>query len=106
MKIEAVDLFCGAGGLTAGLLQAGIEVKAGYDIESACAYAYEYNNQGAKFILQDVQTVTSEQIRAHYSKDAIRLLAGCAPCQPFSTYNQGRNTRSDKNGHYYMLLPV
>ncbi len=96
MKIEAVDLFCGAGGLTAGLLQAGIEVKAGYDIESACAYAYEYNNQGAKFILQDVQTVTSEQIRAHYSKDAIRLLAGCAPCQPFSTYNQGRNTRCDK----------
>ena len=96
MKIEAVDLFCGAGGLTAGLLQAGIQVKAGYDIEAACAYAYEYNNQGAKFILQDVQTVTATQIQAHYSTGAIRLLAGCAPCQPFSTYNQGRNTRSDK----------
>ena len=38
-KIEAVDLFCGAGGLTAGLLQAGIMVKAGYDIEPSCAFA-------------------------------------------------------------------
>ena len=55
MKIEAVDLFCGAGGLTAGLLRAGIKVKAGYDIDAACAYAYEYNNKGAKFILQDVE---------------------------------------------------
>lgn len=96
MKIEAVDLFCGAGGLTAGLLQAGIEVKAGYDIEDACAYAYEYNNRGVKFILQDIQSVTGEQIKKHYSKDAIRLLAGCAPCQPFSSYNQGRDTKNDK----------
>lgn len=96
MKIEAVDLFCGAGGLTAGLLRAGIKVKAGYDIDAACAYAYEYNNKGVKFILQDVETVTGDQIQAHYSKDAVRLLAGCAPCQPFSTYNQGRDVRNDK----------
>lgn len=96
MKIEAVDLFCGAGGLTAGLLQAGIEVKAGYDIEAACTYAYEYNNKGAKFILQDVQTVTAEQIQSHYSENVIRLLAGCAPCQPFSTYNQGKDAHNDK----------
>lgn len=96
MNIEAVDLFCGAGGLTAGLRQANITVKAGYDIEPSCAYAYEYNNHGAKFILQDVQTVTAQDIAQHYSKGAIRLLAGCAPCQPFSTYNQGRDTRLDK----------
>ncbi|SUO96716.1 DNA cytosine methyltransferase [Suttonella ornithocola] len=95
-KIEAVDLFCGAGVLTAGLMQAGINVKAGYDIESCCAYAYEYNNPGAKFILKDVQHVTAEEILSHYSDDAIRLLAGCAPCQPFSTYNQGRDTKNDK----------
>ena len=95
-KVEAVDLFCGAGGLTAGLLQAGIVVKAGYDIESSCAFAYEHNNSGARFILKDVQQVTAEEIAAHYSDGAIRLLAGCAPCQPFSTYNQGRDVRNDK----------
>lgn len=94
--IEAVDLFCGAGGLTAGLIRAGIVVKAGYDIESACAYPYETNNQGASFFARDINDVSGEEIAGHYSADSIRLLAGCAPCQPFSTYNQGRNTTRDK----------
>ena len=95
-KIEAVDLFCGAGGLTAGLLQAGIIVKAGYDIEPSCAYPYEYNNAGARFFLKDVQKVSAQEVAAQYSSGVIRLLAGCAPCQPFSAYNQGRDTRNDK----------
>lgn len=96
MLIEAVDLFCGVGGLTAGLLKAGVKVKAGYDIEPQCQFGYEYNNKNAKFILKDVAEVTKEEIDSLYSKGAIRLLAGCAPCQPFSTYNQGKDTRLDK----------
>lgn len=95
MQIEAVDLFCGVGGLTAGLIKSGIKVKAGYDIESACAYAYEFNNN-AKFIHKDVADVTGNEINQWYSGGVIRLLAGCAPCQPFSTYNQGRDTSKDK----------
>ena len=95
-KIEAVDLFCGVGGLTAGLLRANIQVKAGYDVEASCAYPYEANNAGAVFIHKDVCTVSKEEIEAHYSPGAIRLLAGCAPCQPFSTYNQGKDVKNDK----------
>ena len=94
-KIEAVDLFCGVGGLTAGLLRANIQVKAGYDVEASCAYPYEANNAGAVFIQKDVCTVSKEEIEAHYSPGAIRLLAGCAPCQPFSTYNQGKDVKND-----------
>ncbi len=95
-NIEAVDLFCGVGGLTAGLLQANIAVKAGYDIEEACRFAYEYNNEGVIFINKDVQSVSAEEIESYFSKNSIRLLAGCAPCQPFSTYNQGKDTKQDK----------
>lgn len=36
MKIEVVDLFCGVGGLTCGLIQSGLKVKAGFDIDKAC----------------------------------------------------------------------
>ena len=43
-QIYAVDLFCGAGGLTRGLLDAGIKVRAGIDIDPFCEYPYEYNN--------------------------------------------------------------
>ncbi|NYS76914.1 MULTISPECIES: DNA cytosine methyltransferase [Halomonadaceae] len=94
--IEAVDLFCGAGGLTAGLRQTGIAVRAGYDIEESCRFAYEHNNH-AQFIRQDVGELTGDDINGWYQdSDAIRLLAGCAPCQPFSTYNQGKDTTKDK----------
>lgn len=93
--IDAVDLFCGAGGLTAGMLNAGISVRAGYDIEAQCEYAYHENNRAA-FVACDVKDVTAEQLLGWYRPDRYRLLAGCAPCQPFSTYNQGRDTRTDR----------
>lgn len=95
MKIEAVDLFCGVGGLTAGLQKSGIKVKAGYDIEQSCRYAYEKNNN-SKFINKDVSDVTGTELKSWFSKNTIKLLAGCAPCQPFSSYNQGRDTTLDK----------
>lgn len=95
MQIEAVDLFCGVGGLTAGLIKSGIKVKAGYDIADECHFAYEHNNK-ATFIHKDVAEVTASEISSWYSKGSIRLLAGCAPCQPFSTYNQGKDTTKDK----------
>lgn len=95
MQIEAVDLFCGVGGLTAGLIKSGIKVKAGYDIAEECYFAYEHNNK-AIFVHKDVAEVTASEISSWYSKGSIRLLAGCAPCQPFSTYNQGKDTTKDK----------
>lgn len=95
MNIEAVDLFCGIGGLTAGLIKSGISVKAGYDIEPDCRHGYEYNNN-ATFVHKDVADVTAQEINDWYSKGVVRLLAGCAPCQPFSTYNQGKDTTLDK----------
>ena len=93
-KIEAIDLFCGAGGLTCGLRAAGIKVLAGIDLDSACKFAFEENN-GAQFIAADISTVKGKDLAKHYSNDAIRLLAGCAPCQPFSTLAQGKTDASD-----------
>ncbi|GAA5395738.1 DNA cytosine methyltransferase [Streptococcus uberis] len=87
MKINAIDLFCGVGGLTCGVQQAGINVVAGYDIDERSQFAYEYNNK-AKFILKDVKEIESEEINELYPKDTeIKILMGCAPCQPFSTYS-------------------
>ena len=42
--IDAVDLFCGGGGLTCGLRQTGIDVRMGGDFDGRCEYAYEHNN--------------------------------------------------------------
>lgn len=84
-KIQAIDLFCGVGGLTYGLRQAGIDVKAGLDSDSSCKYAFEVNNQ-AKFISADISNYNFNQLSSLYSNDSIRVLVGCTPCQPFSSH--------------------
>lgn len=85
----AVDLFCGAGGLTRGLLDAGIPVAAGYDVDEACRFPYEHNNHVAKFQKVSVSDLTAERLAAHYPPGHTRILVGCAPCQTFSKYTQG-----------------
>ena len=91
----AVDLFCGAGGLTHGLLDAGIDVAAGYDIDEACCYPYDHNNSPAKFHHESVSELTGSQLSKHYPKGHARILVGCAPCQTFSKYTQGLKNDDD-----------
>jgi len=92
--IRAVDLFCGAGGLTYGLQKAGVNVIAGVDIDPQCKYPYSANNK-AKFILRSVKDLKASEVKRFYAEDSISVLAGCAPCQPFSTYSQGPKSRGD-----------
>jgi DNA (cytosine-5)-methyltransferase 1 len=92
--IEAVDLFCGIGGLTKGLQQAGIKVTAGVDNDARCKYGYEHST-GAKFVLKDIREVTPADIESLYTKGAVRVLAGCAPCQSYSGLNRRGRTEAD-----------
>jgi DNA (cytosine-5)-methyltransferase 1 len=87
-KIKVIDLFCGIGGLTHGLIKEGLDVVAGIDNDSACRFGYEYNNK-TQFIDTDILDVTADKINKLFGseKGAIRVLAGCAPCQPFSKLN-------------------
>ncbi len=93
--MSCVDLFCGAGGLTHGLVKKGINVRAGVDLDPACRFPYEENNEGAVFIESDVGSLTAKDIKKHFRRGEYSLLAGCAPCQPFSTYAKGKDTSKD-----------
>ncbi len=95
-SIVAVDLFCGAGGLTRGLLDAGIEVAAGYDIDPACEHLYEHNNPPAKFQNKSAAKLKGNELAKWYPKDSCRVFVGCAPCQPFSKYTQGQDAQADE----------
>ena len=92
--ISCVDLFCGAGGLTHGFILEGLPVNAGIDLDPACRYPYEKNND-ALFIERDIAEMGSDEVAALFTPGTTRVLAGCAPCQPFSTYSQRYDTRSD-----------
>ena len=73
-SIYAVDLFCGAGGLTRGLLDAGIKVKAGVDLDPVCKYPYEHNN-GSTFLEESVTELQPIEISGFYRKGCLRLLS-------------------------------
>ena len=85
MPSAVVDLFCGVGGLTHGLQLSGLNVVAGIDFEESCRYAYEQNNN-AQFIQSDITTIEPREIDELFPENKIKILAGCAPCQPFSKY--------------------
>ena len=89
--ITCIDLFCGAGGLTHGLRREGIDVVAGFDVDEACRHPYSANND-ATFFKEDVARVTSGRIDGLFGDARVRVLAGCAPCQPFSTYSRRYDT--------------
>ena len=95
LPVSCVDLFCGAGGLTHGLMKKGVQVIAGVDLDPSCQFAYEANNGGARFLKRDVESLTAAEVRSHFIPGTHSLLAGCAPCQPFSTYAKGRDTSQD-----------
>ena len=92
MTYGVVDLFCGVGGLTCGLEKAGLNVVAGYDLDATCEYTYSHNNH-AKFIHKNIQDVTGLDIKRLLRGYDVKILAGCAPCQPFSRHQKDKHNR-------------
>jgi DNA (cytosine-5)-methyltransferase 1 len=92
--VTAVDLFCGAGGLTYGLQQAGIRVAAGIDLDPACEFPFSHNNSST-FIKADIRKIKAKDLCKLFGDAEYRLLAGCAPCRPFSPFRRGTNNSSD-----------
>ena len=84
--MRAIDLFCGAGGLTLGLRRAGWDVVVGIDVDEAVGKTYRHNNPKTGFLAADLRSVNEEDILALAGNTPRPelLLAGCAPCQPFS----------------------
>lgn len=83
-SVSVVDLFCGIGGMTHGFIKEGLAVIAGVDIDGTCKYAYEKNNAGATFYQWDLERTPAVQINQLFPENHIKVLIGCAPCQPFS----------------------
>ncbi len=94
----AVDFFCGGGGMTRGLIDAGIDVLAGIDSNPNCRETYENNNKN--FYLEgDICELSPQNLIDKFPQienSENVLLVGCAPCQPFSIL---RREEFDDNGN-------
>ena len=98
LKFKAIDLFCGAGGLSLGLKKSGFDIKVGVDVDEQALLTYQNNFKTTKTIRADIKKITSEEIQklAGVKKGDNFLLAGCPPCQGFSNIGK-RNEFDIKN---------
>ena len=91
--IRAIDFFCGGGGMTYGLRNAGIEVVAGVDLAKDCQTTYESNNAGSRFVCADIKELSlnyfENELGIRRNDDEL-LLVGCSPCQYYSIINTTR----------------
>ena len=101
IKYKAIDFFCGGGGMTCGLRQAGIEVLAGVDFDIDCKETYEYNNPGSTFVYSDITQLKLDYFEKEFevTKDDDNLiLIGCSPCQYYSIINtKKKKSKKTKN---------
>ena len=88
MKLTAIDLFAGGGGLTVGLKRAGFQVKAAVELETYASATYQANHPEVRLLERDITGVSGKEILDIAGTREIDLLAGCPPCQGYTSLNK------------------
>lgn len=84
-SLTAVDLFSGGGGLTVGLKKAGFRVVGAVEIDTVAYTTYKTNHPDVQAFKQDIRFVKGEEILNLAPSGSVDLIAGCPPCQGFSS---------------------
>ena len=88
MSLKAIDLFAGGGGLTVGLKRAGFDVAAAVELDKHACATYRANHNEVSLLELDITEVSGDQLRELAGVEKIDLLAGCPPCQGFTSLNR------------------
>lgn len=99
-KYVAMDLFSGCGGLSEGMVKAGFEVKVAIDNNVDAVITYRMNHPETEVMQEDIRRVQASIIRERLKNQKLHLLAGCPPCQGFSSVrrlNKRRNVYDRRN---------
>jgi len=100
-SIDVYDFFSGCGGTSAGLREAGMNIKLGLDFDTYAAKTFRRNFPEAEFICKDISSIEPKDLEKYIDKNpAVRkrkiLFTGCAPCQPFSVLNRWNNRSEEE----------
>ncbi|MBI2788988.1 MAG: DNA cytosine methyltransferase [Elusimicrobia bacterium] len=96
--LTAIDLFSGGGGLTVGLKNAGFKVVAAVEMNKEAAATYKANHPDTTLIEQDIRKVRGATIAKASPSGKIDLIAGCPPCQGFSSLTAKYKRNDPRNG--------
>lgn len=106
-NFTAIDLFSGPGGLTTGLKQAGFKVIGAIEFESVACETYRINHPEVTLMQEDIRQVEPSEFmkKLGMQQGELDLLAGCPPCQGFSTIGT-RNRRKDDERNDYVFQMI
>lgn len=108
MMKTAIDLFCGAGGLSEGFRQAGFRVLVGNDIDESAGETFKSTHGEAEFLSGPIESVTAKRLLASsgLSKGELTVLIGGPPCQAYSVYNHQRGMHDDRANLFREYLRI
>jgi len=98
--LNSIDLFSGVGGLSLGLKEAGFDVLASIEIDEYAVKGYKLNHPNTVVYNEDIRNFDTEKIKNLLKDEPLHLLAGCPPCQGFSSIrrlNKKRSVKDDRN---------
>lgn len=89
-----IDVFAGAGGLSLGAVQAGVDVRLAVEADPHAADTYKQNHPATRILRGDVRKVRNVDVAIGHQAT---VLFGGPPCQGFSTSNQRTRTADNPN---------
>jgi len=96
MTLRAIDLFCGAGGLSRGLVDAGFDIVAAVDSWDVALRSYRANFPDHLALSADASVLSAGAISSEVKSSKIDLVVGGPPCQGFSIQRIGHD-HDDRN---------
>jgi DNA (cytosine-5)-methyltransferase 1 len=96
-NLTAVDFFSGAGGLSHGLKKAGFTVVAAVEVNKEFSRTYKANHPGTHLLTKDIRDVTGKEILRLTGLKEVHLVAGCPPCQGFSSLTSKYKKKDARN---------
>lgn len=107
-KPRAVDLFCGAGGLTQGLREAGFDVIGAVDLDGLACATYRLNHKRVTLWEKDIRELTGAALMKELGirRGELELLAACPPCQGFSRMRTKNGTKRNRDARNDLVFEV
>ena len=96
---NAIDLFCGCGGLSLGFESAGFNVLLGIDSWKDAIDTFNFNHKNSKGICADLSEIKPHDIAHYLGGKRIDIIIGGPPCQGFSV--AGKRIIDDERNRLY-----
>jgi DNA (cytosine-5)-methyltransferase 1 len=97
--LNALDLFCGCGGLSLGFEKAGINILLGIDAWQDAITTFNYNHKNSQGLCADLSTLNPKDVESNLNNKSVDIIIGGPPCQGFSV--AGKRIIDDERNKLY-----